>query len=251
VDIWRYGVTEMVNNVIDHSGSHRFKLCMDRTAVDTRCWIFDYGVGIFNKIQAAFGLPDPRDALLELAKGKLTTDPRNHSGEGIFFASKMFEKYGILSRGVHFMHDVSVESDYLFSDRDASTAYGTCVYMRLANSSDITTGTIFDKFSSPDEYTFDKTIVPVQLALYEGEKLVSRSQARRLTARFEKFRRVVLDFEGVAEIGQAFADEVFRVFSAAHPSVIMTSINTTADVHRMISRAESADGSARPYFGPE
>lgn len=100
--------------------------------------------------------------------------------------------------------------------------------------------TVFDEDADLDEYTFDKTVVPVRLAQHEGEKLVSRSQAKRLAHRFERFKRVVLDFEGVDEIGQAFADELFRVFAAAHPDVRLTPINTAPRVADMVRRALSA-----------
>ena len=53
---------------------------------------------------------------------------------------------------------------------------------------------VFDQLAAPEEYTFAKTIVPVRLAQPEGEKLVSRSRAKRLTMRFERFQTVVLDF---------------------------------------------------------
>ena len=86
-------------------------------------------------------------------------------------------------------------------------------------------------------HSFAKTIVPVQLAQYEGEKLVSRAQAKRLTRRFERFQTVVLDFSDVEEIGQAFADEVFRVFQAAHPEITMTPIKVCDSVRLMIERA--------------
>jgi len=76
----------------------------------------------------------------------------------------------------------------------------------------------------------------VKLALYEGEALVSRSQAKRLSMRFERFRYVVLDFSGVKEICQAFADELFRIFAEAHPQVLLTWINTTDSVENMIKR---------------
>lgn len=49
--------------------------------------------------------------------------------------------------------------------------------MRLMNDSTRTTRAIFDKFAVPEEYTFAKTIVPVGLGQYEGEKLVSRAKA--------------------------------------------------------------------------
>ena len=103
---------------------------------------------------------------------------------------------------------------------------GTRVRMRLANDSPRVLNTVFDAFTDPDEYTFDKTVVPLRLAQYEGEKLVSRSQAKRVAHRFERFKRVELDFAGVSEIGQAFADELFRVFVAAHPGIRITPVNT-------------------------
>ena len=235
-DIWRYGVTEMVNNAIDHSGSAQVHVGVRRNAVFTDGWVADDGEGIFLKIQRALGLYDPREAILELAKGKLTTDPVHHSGEGIFFASKVFDAYDIRSARLHFMHDHD-RLDVLM-ERPAD-APGTLVVMRLDNHSPRTAKSVFDEFAAPEEYTFVKTVVPVRLAQYEGEKLVSRSQAKRLYQRFERFRHVVLDFDGVAEIGQGFADELFRVFAQAHPSVVLAPINMTTAVSQMVSRAQA------------
>ena len=61
----------------------------------------DEGEGIFLKIQKALNLYDTRESLLELAKGKFTTDPANHSGEVIFFSSKMFDHFSIHSVHIH------------------------------------------------------------------------------------------------------------------------------------------------------
>jgi len=114
--------------------------------------------------------------------------------------------------------------------------------MRLDNDSDRTLKSVFDAFAEAEEYTFDKTVVPVRLAQHEGEKLVSRSQAKRVAQRFERFKEVVLDFDGVAEIGQAFADELFRVFAKAHPDVRLRPINTSDAVAQMVRRALGASG---------
>ena len=234
-DIWHYGITEMVNNAIDHSGAKSVRVGMSRTALYSSAWVSDEGEGIFLKIQRAMDLYDPRESILELAKGKFTTDPVNHSGEGIFFSSKMFDAFDIRSGNLHFMHDAG-ELDIL-AEREKEDR-GTLVLMRIGNASPRTTREIYDQFSSPDEYTFDKTIVPVRLAVHEGEKLVSRSQAKRLTLRFERFRHVILDFDGVNEIGQAFADEVFRVFRTAHPNTVMVPVNMTPAVMDMVKRAK-------------
>lgn len=238
-DIWHYGITEMVNNAIDHSGSPDMKVSVVRNALHTSAWVMDSGEGIFLKIQRALNLYDPRESIIELAKGKFTTDPDNHTGEGIFFSSRMFDAYEIRSGNLYFAHDDG-EMDVL-ADYDASGP-GTMVFMRIDNQSKRTTKEIFDQFSGSDDYTFDKTIVPVRLAIHEGEKLVSRSQAKRITMRFEKFKHVILDFEGVSEIGQAFADEIFRVFQASHPDILMAPTHMTDAVKDMVSRARSRDG---------
>lgn len=235
-DVWRYGATEMVNNAVDHSGSPEVHVGMRRNALFTQAWVTDDGEGIFLRIQRALDLFDPREAILELAKGKFTTDPANHSGEGIFFSSKVFDVFDIRSGRLHFAHDDG-KVDVLF-ERDAD-APGTTVFMQLANDSRRTTREVFDKFAAPEEYTFAKTIVPVKLAQHEGEKLVSRSQAKRLTMRFERFQTVVLDFAGVEEIGQAFSDEVFRVFQLAHPKTTLVPANMAPGVKAMVSRARA------------
>ena len=235
-DIWHYGMTEMVNNAIDHSGSPSIFVHIQRTALHTAACVMDDGEGIFLKIQKALNLFDPRESILELAKGKLTTDPANHTGEGIFFTSKMFDEYEIRSGNLYFAHGAG-KPDFLLEHPNNKP--GTLVYMKLANDSPRITNDVFYAFAPPEELTFAKTIVPVRLALYEGEKLVSRSQAKRLTMRFERFQTVILDFDGVETIGQAFADEVFRVFQNAHPSITMIAHRMTTDVEAMVNRALS------------
>jgi predicted nucleotidyltransferase len=102
-------------------------------------------------------------------------------------------------------------------------------------------GAIFDEYSSgPDEYCLERTVVPVRLALYEGERLISRPQAKSILNRVERFRYVILDFEGVDTIGQAFADEVFRVFANRHPEIRVMAANESEQISRMINRALSA-----------
>ncbi len=240
--IWHYGFTEMLNNVIDHSGASYVMVSITKTAASTAVEIYDDGIGIFKKIQAALNLDDERHAVLELAKGKFTTDPANHSGEGIFFSSRMFDEFDILSGEVYFSHEFERSEDWILQ-RGASRSGGTLVTMKLHNHTARTTKKVFDKFTSDDDYGFTKTVVPVKLMQYGDDNLVSRSQAKRLLGRFDRFKVVVLDFSGVASIGQAFADEVFRVFRAKYPQVELIPIHASSEVRRMISRAESLAGS--------
>jgi hypothetical protein len=70
---------------------------------------------------------------------------------------------------------------------------------------------------------------------YEGESLMSRSQAKRLMNRFDRFREVILDFSGVDFIGQGFADEIFRVFAGANPGTRLVPVHCVETVEKMIA----------------
>ena len=239
-DIWHYGFTEMFNNAIDHSEGTRVIIYVERTPTTTTMRVNDNGIGIFKKIQQRLGLDDESHAVLELAKGKLTTDPQHHTGEGIFFTSRMMDRFAILSGGVYFSHEFGDPEDWILADGEASTG-GTAVVMRLNNHTARTERKVFDAFASEEgDYGFTKTVIPVRLAQYGDDKLISRSQAKRMLARVDRFKTVVLDFDDVKTIGQAFADETFRVFAAEHPDIKLIDIKTTEPVRQMISRARSA-----------
>ena len=64
-----------------------------------------------------------------------------------------------------------------------------------------------------------ETVVPVRLAQHGDEKLISRSQAKQLLNRIDKFKIVIFYFTKVEITGQAFADEIFRVFRRQHPDI--------------------------------
>ena len=76
---------------------------------------------------------------------------------------------------------------------------------------------------------------------FEGETLVSRSQAKRLITRFDRFKEVVLDFEGIKFIGQPFADEIFRVFQKKNPKVRLVPVNTNESVNKIIKHVLQAN----------
>jgi len=230
----------MVNNVIDHSDGKHVYISAVREKDRLLIFVIDDGEGIFKKIKRLCNLNDERQALFELSKGKLTTDPDNHTGEGIFFTSRAFDEFEIESRGVKFSHDDTSEFDYIVESDISSDEVGTAVYMLLKRDSKRDIQTLFDDFAGPDEFQFNKTLIPVRLAQYGNEKLVSRSQAKRLLARIERFQYVVFDFEGVQAIGQAFADEIFRVYAQRHPNIELLPDKMEPNVEKMVRRAISA-----------
>jgi hypothetical protein len=225
----------MFNNVIDHSASTTVAIRLAKTAYSTEINICDFGVGIFNKITKAMNLLDERHAVIELTKGKLTTDPERHTGEGIFFTSRMFDTFSILSGEVFLSHAYGDEKDWILQNQKPSV--GTWITMKLKNNTSRTPKQIFDRFTSNDNFGFTKTIVPVRMAQYGDEKLVSRSQAKRLLERIDRFKTVLFDFREVEIIGQAFADEVFRVFVNQHPHIELIPINANDTVMQVINNA--------------
>ena len=232
------GFTEMVNNVIDHSLATLLTVVVDLTADEVELSVFDNGIGIFNKIQQACALETPEQAIFELSKGKLTTDPSRHTGEGIFFTSRIFDRFSILSGGLWFGH-AREETDWLINDFK-ERRQGTAVFMKIALNSTHTTKEVFDRFSTTrDGMSFDKTVVALDLA--HSGPLVSRSQAKRVLAHLDRFKEVILDFADVPDIGQAFADEIFRVYRANNPSVSITYIHANESITAMIRRADMAE----------
>lgn len=100
-----------------------------------------------------------------------------------------------------------------------------------------TTKEIFDEYTS-DDFVFNKTKITVHLAKdYLGHDFVSRSLAKRILMNVEKFKIIVLDFENIDNIGQGFADEVFRVFKNKNPDITIVPVNMNEEIEFMINRA--------------
>ena len=240
LEIWAYGSTEMINNAIDHSSGKELNLSLEKSSTGASMVITDDGDGVFRKIQRQFDLEDERHAILELSKGKLTTDPARHTGEGIFFTSRAFDRFEILSGKLRFSHSCTLGANGLDSIEETQDFHqGTSVVLVLDNYSARVLRHVFNDFTSGEDRGFTKTVVPVRLALYGDEMLIARSQAKRLLAHMDRFKTIVLDFHGIHDIGQAFADEVFRVFKRQHPDISLTAINTSEGVAQMIRRAEN------------
>ena len=231
--ICQHGFTEMLNNVIAHSNSGKVLISLARTAIGIKFMLSDDGVGIFKKIQSTFNYDDPRHALLELSKGKLTSDQDGHSGEGIFFTSRMFDSFSILS-GTLFYDRTNTGHDWLIEVEDRPYRKGTAIFMDIRLDAEQTVQGVFRAYTSGENPDFSKTHVPIKLARYEAEQLLSRSQAKRVLARFERFKEVMLDFRDVPMIGQSFADEIFRVYQREHPEIAIFHVDANEEIKQMI-----------------
>ena len=234
-DIWYYSFTEMMNNAIDHSDAAAILVKVQKNSLHMTIILYDDGIGIFRKIKEHFGYDSLEDAIEDLFKGKLTTDSEHHTGEGIFFTSRMLDMFAVISNGRLFSQDkcdqLAGDARELLTSTGTGQVPGTYVYMRLANSSNRYDTEIFDRYADVDG-GFIRTQIPLK-NIYETWP-VSRSQAKRLCRGFDRFEQVELDFSEIAKIGQGFAHEVFVVWQKAHPGTILIPSGTNETVQKMI-----------------
>lgn len=227
-DIWSYTFSEMINNVMDHSCAENVHIVIKQNYLITTAAVLDDGVGIFKKIKEHFGFSSIDDAICELFKGKLTTDTMNHSGEGIFFSSRLMDEFLIVSDGRVFT--INKYDDSKVMDLPIENQHGTCVIMGLSNFSQKKAKEIFDAFSDEDG-GFTKT--KISLKNIFGTSPVSRSQAKRVSNRLDSFEEVIVDFTDVAWMGQGFAHQLFVVFAKNHPDISIIPVNMNEDVTKM------------------
>jgi len=230
--IINYAFTEMLNNAIDHSKAEKCDIALSVGAARIEFEIRDRGIGIFDSIASKFSLSDEHAAMIELIKGKTTTMPEAHSGEGIFFSSRAADRFTLRS------HHIQLNWDRLKNDIFASQPRhlkGTWVKFSLNRSSRTKLESVFAEYAPEAfDYQFSKTTVFIKLL---KPQYISRSEAKRLVVNLDKFREVELDFKDVKILGQGFADEVFRVFSKQHPEVIFKTTNANAVIQAMINHA--------------
>jgi anti-sigma regulatory factor (Ser/Thr protein kinase)/biotin operon repressor len=228
--VLRHAATEMLNNAIDHSSGTAVTLSLRVDGDIVEVVVADDGVGALQHVRAAFGLASDLDALAHLQKGKQTSDPARHAGEGLFFTSKMVDEFA-LDSGSHAWLVDNERGDMAVAPGTTST--GTVVRMRHRLTSAKRTVDVFDRFT--DELDFTRSRVAVRLTL-DNDAFVSRSEAKRLTTGLEEFAEVEVDFANVQAVGQGFVDELFRVWPAQHAGTRLVPINMSEEVAFMVRR---------------
>ena len=235
--IWNYVFSEMVNNVMDHSAAETATIHVIQDYINTTVILSDNGVGIFKKLKDYFGFPSIDETICELFKGKLTTDSMNHSGEGIFFSSKLMDSFYIISSGNLFTNNKYAESKYeetKLLNNSSQSDIGTTVVMKLSNFSIKEVKDIFNLYEDSSG-RFTKTILPLKNIFKTSP--VSRSQAKRVCNNLDKFKEVIIDFDEITWMGQGFAHQLFVVFTNNHPETKIIPINMNEDVQKMYNHA--------------
>lgn len=235
--IFVYAFSEMFNNAIEHSKSARIGMEVSVPKKTLSFIIQDSGIGVFRNVMKQRGLKSELEAIQDILKGKTTTMPKSHSGEGIFFTSKAGDLFILDSFGYQLI--VNNEIPDVFVKTVKKIKRGTRVMFSISVASGRHLNEVFKKYTNvtgKNDYGFDKTEIRVKLYAIGGVH-ISRSQARRVLAGLEKFKIIVFDFDKVPTVGQAFADEVFRVFHYKYPHIKLEAENMAEGVRFMVERA--------------
>ena len=229
---------ELLNNAIDHSEGSHVTVSLRQTPSHVQLLVSDDGRGVFDKIQEAFDLGDPQMAMLELSKGKLTSQPARHSGRGLFFTSRLADVFDLHANASAFQR-----RDWETGGWTASKPMkrqGTSAYFGLALDTPRTLESVLTAHSADGQgFGFERTVVPLRLMASELAGLESRAQARRVAHRLAQFRRAEVDFSDVAHIGHSFADELFRVLAPRHATVEIVPVNMTPRVAAMMAAVQA------------
>jgi len=228
--VLQYVFTEMLNNAIDHSSGTTATVRAWLTADVVAMEVLDDGVGVFQRLADGKDLPDLYAAVQQLTKGKQTTAPSHHSGEGIFFSSKAVDTFWLEANGIAWVVD-NVREDQAVGVSGVVT--GTRVRFELAVDTVRDLGSLFRQFSIDHEFVRTRPVIKL-FAI--GVTFVSRSEAKRLLVDMDNFTEVVLDFTGVEAVGQGFVDELFRVWPLEHPHTTLTPVNMNEAVDFMVTR---------------
>lgn len=231
---FRYAFSELVNNALDHSGGEWVEVAVRLERTHVSFTVQDDGVGALERVRVGRGLEGHVEAAAELTKGKVTTMPERHSGEGIFFSSRVAARFELHANGHALVVDGARDDTAILAEQ---RAHGTRVVVTITRPPARSLVDVFAAYT--EDYEFVRTRTVVRL-FAQGRDFVSRSEARRLMNGLERFREVVLDFSRVPGIGQGFADEIFRVWSKSHPTVVLSPIEMNDDTRFFVERARRA-----------
>jgi anti-sigma regulatory factor (Ser/Thr protein kinase) len=234
----QHAFTELLNNAIDHSGGAHVVVSMRQTPVQLQMLVSDDGKGLFKCIEQNFDIEDPTLAMLELSKGKLTSAPDRHRGHGLFFTSRLADVFDIHANDAAFQCRGWDRRQWHASRPAART--GTSVYVAIALDTTRTLDGLLRAHSASTEaaYRFERTSVPLHLIGMGSQgdlALASRADAKRVVSRLGEFVTAELDFNGISDIGYAFADELFRVFPSHNPSVRLMPVGMGPQVAAMVA----------------
>lgn len=227
-DIAEYAASELVSNAVAHSVGRRVGVKAEISTASLTLEVSDDGRGVFETIRAALGLSSPLEALGQLSKGRLTTDPTRHRGEALGYLADVVDVFELSANRLLYSVD----------NQRADRAVGRSALERGTLARVVIRANTERRVREVAEKSDSRASTQASVRLFSfGTRFVSRAEARRLLDGLEQFPGVTLDFSGIETVGLGFADEVFRVWPEEHPGTLLEPVRMIEEVAWVIERA--------------
>ncbi len=222
-EVFDYSFTGLLSNAIRHSKTEKLNITVEKKEGVLTFEIRDFGIGIINSIKDKFKLASDEDAVIELIKG---------SQKGIFGPAKGADILTIQTGVKKIIFNNLIDDIFV---RTIKPFTGAKILFKINIDSSRNPADILSKDLGNNNVS-DAARIFIKL-FSQGNKYVSRSEARKALDGMGKFKTLILDFKDIENIGQGFVDEVFMVWKRNHPDTKITIENANNDVMFMIKRA--------------
>ena len=230
--ICEYSIEALVNNILEHSHASNLYVKLFLTYSDLNIIISDNGSGLLENIRSKLNLEIVELAALELAKGQITTDLLQNSGEALNTIFHLFDKVKVDSSGYGIVY---VSNREQWDIKYSTQKQGTRVHLQINPNSNRTCDKIFQKLFNKKER---RIRIPISL-LKEPNKnsLISKQQARNIFWNIDSITAIQFDFHNIDLIGPAFADELVRQSRSVNRDVIIEWVNHNNTIDLLMKRA--------------
>ena len=230
--ICEYSIEALVNNIVEHSQASNLYIKLFLTYSDLNIIISDNGSGLLDNIRSKLDLEIVELAALELAKGQITTDLLQNSGEALNTIFHLFDKVEVDSSGYGIVY---VSNKEQWDIKYSTQKQGTRVHLQINPNSNRTCDKIFQKLFNKKER---RIRIPISL-LKEPNKnsLISKQQARNIFWNIDSITAIQFDFHNIDLIGPAFADELVRQSRSVNRDVIIEWVNHNNTIDLLMKRA--------------
>ena len=231
-EICEFSISAILNNIYDHAKATSFYYKLYFNYKDIHIIISDNGEGLFKHIQTGLKLKNPQMAALEIAKGYLTTDPKNHSGEELHTLINLFDQVAIDSTGISLKFD---NKTYSWMIDHSIQKQGTRIHLKIKPSSRRNCREVFNRLFKSERKSVR---IPVGLLKIQNAQIVnSRQQAQNMLRNISDLKTIEFDFKNIDLIGPAFADELVRKTKVENSSANIKWINSNKTVDVLMKHA--------------
>ena len=230
--ICEYSIEALVNNIVEHSQASNLYVKLFLTYSDLNIIISDNGSGLLENIRSKLDLEIVELAALELAKGQITTNLLQNSGEALNTIFHLFDKVEVDSSVYGIVY---VSNKEQWDIKYSTQKQGTRVHLQINPNSKRTCNKIFQNLFNKKEQCIR---IPIILLKYGNKNsLLAKRQAKNIFWNINSINVIQFDFYNIDLIGPAFADELVRKSRSINRGVVIEWFNYNSTIDLLMKRA--------------